>query len=178
MPLQASSAVKLLTQHYCISYPLTIVIIIIIIIIIIMMNSTENGQQNPESNVARSADGQENDRQILRALEVIHEPRSSNPVRRDASSYLDKVLSQDDAPYRGYFFSIDKSHPSIVRHFGLSLLEYAIRHRWSDYTREQSAALQDWAVKLAQSVSEQDPLFILNKIGQLWVEIAKRSWAL
>ena len=142
------------------------------------MNSAEDGHRSPEGSVARSAEVQELDMQILRALEVIHDPRSSNVVRHEASAYLEQVRSQDDAPYRGYIFSIDKSHPPIVRHFGLSLLEYAIRHRWPDYTAEQSAALQDWTVKLAQSVSEQDPLFIRNKIAQLWVEIAKRSWAL
>ena len=118
------------------------------------------------------------DAQILRALELIHDPRSPNLLRQDASRYLEQMRSQDEAPYYGYNLATNKSHPSIVQHYGLSLLEYAIQHRWIEYSEEQSTAIRDWTLKLARGVSEQDPLFIRNKVAQLWVDIAKRSWGL
>ena len=31
-------------------------------------------------------------------------------------------------------------------------------------------------LQLAEGITEQDPPFLRNKIAQLWVEIAKRSW--
>ena len=116
--------------------------------------------------------------QIPHALEVIHNPRSSNSLRQEASLYLEDIKSDNEAPYHGFALASEKSQPAIVRHYGLSLLEYAIRHRWTDYTLEQSAVLRGWILELAQSVADDEPLYLRNKIGQLWVEIAKRSWVL
>ncbi len=116
--------------------------------------------------------------QILKALEVIHNPRSLNDVRQKASQYLEEVKSDEQAPYNGFTLASAKSQPAIVRHYGLSLLEHAIRHRWTDYTLEQSTALRDWVLGLAEDVNDEDLLYIRNKIAAIWVEIAKRSWAL
>ena len=115
---------------------------------------------------------------ILEALEVIHNPRSPNTVRQKASQYLEEMKSDDQAPYHGFTLASVKSQQAIVRHYGLSLLEHAIRHRWADYTIEQSTALRDWVLSLAQGVDDEDPLYIRNKIATIWVEIAKRSWVL
>ncbi|KAL8706211.1 MAG: hypothetical protein Q9201_000717 [Fulgogasparrea decipioides] len=116
--------------------------------------------------------------QIRKALEVIHDSRSPNSLRQKASEYLDQLKSDEEAPYHGYSLAADKSQSPIVRHYGLSLLENAIRHRWTDYTVEQSTALREWELSLAQNVTDQDPFFIRTKIALLWVELAKRSWAL
>ena len=133
---------------------------------------------NGTHSAAEGVDAGESDAQILRALELIYDPRSSNVLRQDASQYLEQMRSQAEAPYRGYLLATDKSKPQIVRHYGLSLLEHAVHYRWSEYSEEQSRAVREWTLKLAQSVTDQDPLFIRNKIAQVWVDIAKRSWAL
>ena len=116
--------------------------------------------------------------QILRALEIIHEPRSSNAHRQDASRYLEEIRSDEQAPYHGFGLALAKNQPAIVRHYGLSLIEYGVRHRWSEYTPEQSQALRDWVVTLSQGSADSDPPYITNKIAEIWVEIAKRSWGL
>ena len=116
--------------------------------------------------------------QILRALEVVHDPRSSNSLRQDASRYLEEIRSNAEAPYHGFGLASSKEQPTIVRHYGLSLLEYAVRHRWSDYTTEQSKALRNWVITLSQNTTEGDPSYITNKVAEIWVEIAKRSWGL
>ena len=116
--------------------------------------------------------------QILRALEIIHQPRSSNAHRQDASRYLEEIRSDEQAPYHGFGLASAKDQPAIVRHYGLSLIEYAVRHRWSDYTPEQGRALRDWVVTLSHSTAESDPPYITNKVAEIWVEIAKRSWGL
>lgn len=116
--------------------------------------------------------------QILQALQIIHEPRSPNAHRQDASRYLEEIRSDEQAPYHGFGLASAKDHPAIVRHYGLSLIEYGVRHRWSEYTPEQSQALRDWVVTLSQSTADSDPPYITNKIAEIWVEIAKRSWGL
>lgn len=116
--------------------------------------------------------------QILRALEIIHEPRSSNAHRQDASRYLEEIRSDEQAPYHGFGLASAKDQPGIVRHYGLSLIEYGVRHRWSEYTPEQGQALRDWVVTLSHSTADSDPSYITNKVAEIWVEIAKRSWGL
>lgn len=118
------------------------------------------------------------DAQILRALEVIHESRSANILRQNASQYLEEVKSEKEAPYHGFGLASTASQPAVVRHFGLSLLDHAIHHRWADYTLEQRTAVRGWVLELAQRVADDDPFYIRNKIAELWVEIAKRSWVL
>ena len=132
------------------------------------MNS--NGESNHDEDTENT--------QILRALEVVHNPRSSNTLRQEASQYLEKIRSDDEAPYHGFGLASSKDQSAIVRHYGLSLIDYAIRYRWSDYTPEQSTALRGWILSLAHGTTDQDPAFITNKIAEGWVEMAKRSWAL
>ena len=115
---------------------------------------------------------------ILQALEIVHEPRSSNDHRQEASRYLEDIRSDEQAPYHGFGLASTKDQPAVVRHYGLSLIEYGVRHRWSEYTPEQSQALRDWVVTLSHSTADSDPPYITNKVAELWVEIAKRSWGL
>lgn len=116
--------------------------------------------------------------QILRALEIVHDPRSPNALRQDASRYLEDLRSNDEAPYQGFKLASASKQPAIVRHYGLSLLEYAIRHRWAEYGPEQAKAVRDWVVTLADSAAKEDPGYITNKIAEIWVEVVKRSWGL
>ena len=116
--------------------------------------------------------------QILRALEIVHEPRSPNAHRQDASRYLEEIRSDEQAPYHGFGLAAGKDQPDIVRHYGLSLIEYGVRHRWSEYTPEQSQTLRDWLVTLSHGIADSDPSYITNKVAEIWVEIAKRSWGL
>lgn len=114
--------------------------------------------------------------QILQALELIHNPRSIHSLRQTASQYLEDIKLDKEAPYRGFIFASTRSQPPVIRHYGLGLLGYAIRHCWIDYTDDQRTALRNWVLELAQGVADSDPLYIRNKIAELWVETAKRSW--
>lgn len=113
---------------------------------------------------------------IREALQAVHSPQSTNESRQAASSYLENVKLQDSAPYHGFVLAHDLAQPAVVRHFALSLLEHAIKHKWSVYSDSQAEALRSWVLELAQAVSQDDPLYIRNKTAQLWVEIAKRCW--
>ena len=135
------------------------------------INSADQGHQGNDESSHTNA-------QIIHALEVIHDPRSPNTLRQNASNYLEEVKNNDQAPCHGFSLASNRSQPAIVRHYALSLLENAVRHRWPYYTTEQAAALRDWVVSLAQEVIEEDPLYLRNKVAEVWVEIAKRSWAL
>ncbi|KAF3806160.1 Protein MSN5 [Colletotrichum gloeosporioides] len=114
--------------------------------------------------------------QIHQALEAIHNPYSSNDSRRDAQVFLENIKGIDEAPFHGFTLASDKSQSPVVRHYALSLLEHAIKHRWADYSEHQSSTLRGWMLELCRSLSKDDPLYIRNKTAQLWVEVGKRSW--
>ncbi|KAI4213438.1 MAG: hypothetical protein LQ351_003938 [Letrouitia transgressa] len=134
------------------------------------MNSAGDNDEQPGG-------GFSND-QVLAALKVVHDSKTPNPVRKKAEEYLQQFNSNKDAPYHGYTLAADKSSSPIARHYGLWMLDDAIRHHWGEYSLEQSTALREWAISLAEMVDDGDPSFIANKIAAIWVEIAKRSWVL
>lgn len=113
---------------------------------------------------------------IHQALEVIHNPYSTNDARRDAQFFLEEVKTVKEAPFHGYTLASDKSQSPVVRHYALSLLDNAIKHSWAEYTEDQATTIRGWVLDLCHGVSASDPSYIRNKTAQLWVEIAKRSW--
>ena len=113
---------------------------------------------------------------IHEALELVHSPYSSNESRQQASVFLEDIKANDEAPYHGFTLASDKSQQPVVRHYALSLLEHAIKHKWAEYSQDQATALREWVLQLSQNIEPEDPLYLRNKTAQLWVEIAKRSW--
>lgn len=113
---------------------------------------------------------------IHQALEVVHSPFSRNDARRDAQAFLEEVKEVDESPFHGYTLAADKSQPPAVRHYALSLLDNAIKHKWAEYSADQAITLRGWMLELCRNISSDDPGYIRNKTAQLWVEIAKRSW--
>lgn len=114
---------------------------------------------------------------IHEALELVHSPYSSNESRHQASLFLEEIKADDEAPYHGFTLASDKGQQPVVRHYALSLLEHAIKHKWVEYSEEQADTLRKWVLELSQDLRMEDPLYLRNKTAQLWVEIAKRSWA-
>lgn len=114
---------------------------------------------------------------IHEALEIVHGPYSSNESRRQASIFLEEIKNDDEAPYHGFTLASDRSQQAVVRHYALSLIEHAVKHRWAGYSEQQAALLRSWVLQLSEHISPEDPLYLRNKTAQLWVEIAKRSWA-
>ncbi|TGJ84001.1 hypothetical protein E0Z10_g4782 [Xylaria hypoxylon] len=113
---------------------------------------------------------------IQQALDVVYNPYSSNDERKDAQSFLESVKDTPEAPAHGFHLASDKTQSPVVRHYALSLLEHAIKHKWASYTPQEAEALRSWMLQLSRDVAKGDPGYLRNKIAQLWVEIAKRSW--
>jgi exportin-5 len=147
------------------------------------MNGSSNGHGNLSVQVAVSSEhinGGGNTTLLPRiheALDIVHGPYSSNDSRRQASLFLEEIKTDDEAPYHGFTLASDKNQQPVVRHYALSLLEHAIKHKWADYSEAQGTVLREWVLQLSQQISPDEPLYLRNKTAQLWVEVAKRSWA-
>ena len=115
---------------------------------------------------------------ILEALQCIHSSSSSNEIRQSALLYLETVKGGDAAVSQGYQLLSDKSLPATARYFGASLLEHLICHKWTDNSDQVNISVRNWILDLSLDLNEQDPSFLRNKLAELWVHVAKRSWGL
>lgn len=115
---------------------------------------------------------------VLQALQLIHTPTTKNEVRRQASSYLDQIKYSQHALQHGVSLGSDSQQEPLVRHFGLSLLEHVVKHQSHELDDGQNEQIRSCIINLGRNITSADPLFIRNKIAELWVELAKRSWAL
>lgn len=111
---------------------------------------------------------------IVRALELIHNPSSTNELRREALTFVESQKESSSAAPNGFLLASRPDNAPLVRYFGLTLLDHVLRH--TSFTATQD--LRGLALKLAESIRPEDPAYIRNKIPQLWAEIAKRSWGL
>lgn len=65
-----------------------------------------------------------------------------------------------------------------MRHYGLQLIQHAIRYSFVNYDLEQKLAIRNWIIDLAVSVQPEDPYYLKEKVAILWVAVAKRVWGL
>ena len=115
---------------------------------------------------------------IVDALEIIHSRTSTNELRHQASQFLESQKCGKSAAHNGYFLASQKNNPPFLRHFGLSLLEYVLKHRSTGLSVTEFGNLKELILNLAQDLEAPDPSYIRNKVALLWVEIAKRSWGI
>src|SRR5690606_7917958 len=104
---------------------------------------------------------------IKQALDVIYAPNSSNDARNQAQAFLDQLKTSNEAPYYGFSLASDNSQSPIVRYYALQLLEYGIRFNWPDYSDQQKEMIRNWELVLAGNVTDSDPPYLRNKVGQL-----------
>jgi exportin-5 len=114
---------------------------------------------------------------ISNALNATLDPRVSNDVRQQALQHLEAVKSQPDAPLNGFALASDHAQNDAVRYYGLQLLDFGIKYKWLDYNDEQTGQLRTWVQTLAVNLRANEAQFLRSKMGQLWVEVAKRCWA-
>ncbi|KAK9471000.1 armadillo-type protein [Dipodascopsis tothii] len=126
--------------------------------------------------------------QIFTALQTVHNPQTTNNGRRQAQEFLDAVKQEDEAPYWGWQLASSQfrrgasgpdepaTNPDIIRHFGLALLEHAVRHKFGSYDAARRLAVREWVTTLAADVTARDVFYIKEKLAALWVAVAKRTW--
>lgn len=116
--------------------------------------------------------------QILQALEVVHEPRSSRDERRQAQEFLELIKMSEELPFWGFQLALPEAYGKnyIVRHFGLSLLQHSVSKKFHTFDRAKTLAVRDWIVTLSGKALEDDPHYLKEKLGFLWASMAKRIW--
>ncbi|XP_043529566.1 exportin-5 [Frieseomelitta varia] len=68
---------------------------------------------------------------------------------------------------------------SVVRHFGLQLMEHCIKYRWTQISQTEKIFIKDNAMKLLQEGTEpllQEEAHIKDALSRVVVEMIKREW--
>lgn len=116
--------------------------------------------------------------QILEALQAIYDPKSTNDKRRESQLFLESVKKNEESPYFGFQLALHENYEKnyIVRHYGLSLLQYAITKRFHTLDRSKISIIREWITVLAERTAEDDSYFLKEKVGFIWASLAKRIW--
>ncbi|RUS23455.1 hypothetical protein BC937DRAFT_86141 [Endogone sp. FLAS-F59071] len=119
---------------------------------------------------------------IIEALRLIYDPLVPNDARQAAQKYCDDIKFDPLSPLYGHALAHkDNCHPDVARHFGLGLIEDAIRFRWNDGTYGPSEkkkirlAVVDLVFRGTNDIMEEKG-FIKAKLATIFVEVAKREW--
>ena len=115
---------------------------------------------------------------IVTALQAIYDSRSSNSTRQEATQFLEAQKEDGAAAEHGFALASNHEQPAVVRHFGCSLLEHTIRHRWQHTQELQRQAIRSFVLKLAYGLTEADAQYFRGKVANIWVELAKKSWGI
>ena len=134
------------------------------------MNGISSGASNATTGINYSLE------ELKQAISAIYDPRSDNDTRKSATIFLDEAKSLPNATTTGYRLALDASESPMIRHYGLSLLEYTIRYRWDDLERDEADSCRNMVIDLAQKMDDNTIAFLRNKTAQLWVDIAKKVW--
>ncbi|EGW35471.1 uncharacterized protein SPAPADRAFT_133068 [Spathaspora passalidarum NRRL Y-27907] len=116
--------------------------------------------------------------QIISALGVVYDPKSTNSQRHEAQQFLETIKTNEESPFWGYQLSLPANNGKnyIVRYFGLSLLQGSITLNYHKFDSLKSQAIRNWIIELAWKIEPDDPHYIKEKVAFLWVSIAKRVW--
>src|ERR1700761_2604366 len=110
---------------------------------------------------------------IVQALEVIHNPRSNNEVRHEATSFLEQAKQSPHALSHGFSLASDPTRATILRHFGLSMMTFHLKYIYQGGAED---LLREYVLRLTESLKDSDPSFLRNKVAQIWTEVVKRIW--
>ncbi|KAF9406444.1 hypothetical protein BGZ94_003109, partial [Podila epigama] len=119
---------------------------------------------------------------LLAALETIYNISVTNAERQKAQELCESLKRDRSAPLYGYILAHkDNKYSDVVRHFGLGLIESAVRYKWTDGSMddELKAQIRQNVISLASEGTRpilEEQMFIKEKVAMLFVEVAKRQW--
>ncbi|KAI8816980.1 armadillo-type protein [Fimicolochytrium jonesii] len=120
--------------------------------------------------------------QITEAISTIYDPSASNDRRRLANEYIEALKQHPQAALWGYHLAHKNSRqPDHIRHFGLTLVENAVKLKWSGMGDEERGVVRDGIVGLVRDGTmdmDVEKTFVKEKVARLFDEIAKRMWPL
>ncbi|KAM7385564.1 hypothetical protein PAMP_001643 [Pampus punctatissimus] len=117
--------------------------------------------------------------QLIKAVNVMMDAETSQMYRLEALKFCEEFKETSSFCVPCGLQLADKSHPAIVRHFGLQILEHVIKFRWNNMQQQEKVQLKDCAMQLlskgTHSILEEES-HIKDVLSRITVEMIKREW--
>ncbi|XP_056022649.1 exportin-5-like [Ostrea edulis] len=118
-------------------------------------------------------------RELSDSIETILNPSSTQNVRQNAHKICEEF--KDSSPFCvpvGLVLA-EKAYKPVVRHFGLQLLEHAIKFRWNNMKTEEKEYLKKNALQFMATGTLgilEEEFHLKDAVARITVELAKREW--
>ncbi|XP_040286763.1 exportin-5 [Bufo bufo] len=116
---------------------------------------------------------------LVQAVTVIMEPSSAHEHRLEALRFCEDFKEKCPVCVPCGLQLAERSHPPVVRHFGLQVLEHVVKFRWNDMEREEKVILKDSVMGLmaagVRPIMEEEG-HIKDVLARIVVEMIKREW--
>ncbi|KHJ41765.1 Importin-beta protein [Trichuris suis] len=116
--------------------------------------------------------------QVFDAVQCIHNLHTDAPVRQHAHELLEEVKESDACLDIG-FELLQRSGTVTVQHFGLLLVEHAIRYQWNKLSSEKRVEVKNRcmsSISTLTGIEGQGKARIMDGLGKCVVEMVKREW--
>ncbi|XP_034040717.1 exportin-5 isoform X2 [Thalassophryne amazonica] len=117
--------------------------------------------------------------QLVKAVNVMMDAETSEIYRLEALKFFEEFKERSSLCVPCGLRLAEKSHPAIVRHFGLQILEHVIKFRWNNMQQQEKVHLKDCTMDLLStgtySIVEEEN-HIKDALSRIVVEMIKREW--
>ncbi|KAG7263020.1 hypothetical protein CRUP_016795, partial [Coryphaenoides rupestris] len=117
--------------------------------------------------------------QLIKAVNVMMEPGTSQIYRLEALKFCEEFKETCAFCVPCGLQLAEKTQTSVVRHFGLQILEHVIKFRWNDMPPPEKLQLKNCAMQLLSngtlSILEEEN-HIKDALSRITVEMIKREW--
>ncbi|KAJ3610775.1 hypothetical protein NHX12_022866 [Muraenolepis orangiensis] len=117
--------------------------------------------------------------QLVNAVNVMMDPGTNQTYRLEAMKFCEEFKESCSFCVPCGLQLAEKTHTSVVRHFGLQILEHVIKFRWNDMPQPEKVQLKNCAIQLLSSgtlpILEEES-HIKDALSRITVEMIKREW--
>jgi len=117
--------------------------------------------------------------QLASAVQLMMDPNIPQQQRHEAFQRLEQFKESSPVCSQCGLFLTAITHPPVVRHFGLKILEDVIKARWNDMSAEEKLFIKDNLMKLMESGTRhmlEEHNHIKDGLAKIVVELIKREW--
>ncbi|XP_015605682.1 exportin-5 [Cephus cinctus] len=119
--------------------------------------------------------------ELARVVEVMMSPDVPHQQRLEAYNACERFKESSPLCAQCGLFLAQKSpnKTSMVRHFGLQLMEHCVKYRWTQISQPEKIFIKENAMKLLQEGTEpllQEETHIKDALSRVVVEMIKREW--
>lgn len=117
--------------------------------------------------------------ELARMVEVMMSPNMQQQQRLEVYNACERFKESSPICAQCGLYLAQNSPSSVVRHFGLQLMEHCVKYRWTQMSQHEKVFIKENAMKLLEvgtEPSRQKEHHIKDALSRIVVEMIKREW--